>query len=50
MSTYNIHLHDKLGKILKISLNICLLELLEEIPRDSKTSKLTTVNESSMFE
>ena len=38
MSTCNIHFHDKIGKIPKISLNICFLELLEEFPRDSKTS------------
>ena len=34
MCTLNIHFHDKIGKIPKISLNICFLELLEEFPRD----------------
>ena len=35
MSTHNIQFHDK---IKKISLNICFLELSEELRRDSKTS------------
>ena len=38
MSTYNINFHDKIGKIPKIFLNICFLGLLEEVPRDSKTT------------
>ena len=38
MSTQNIHFHDKIGKIPKMSLNICFLELSEEFSRDSKTS------------
>ena len=38
MSTYNIHFHDKIQTIPKISLNICFLELSEEFPRDSKPS------------
>ena len=36
MSTHNIHFHDKRGKIPKISLNICFLELAEEFPRINK--------------
>ena len=38
MNTHNIHFHDKIGKSPEISLNICFLELSEEIPRDSKMS------------
>ena len=37
MSTRNIHFYVKIGKNPKIPLNICLLELSEEFPRDSKT-------------
>ena len=37
MSTHNIHFHNKIEKIPKISLNICLFELSEEFPTDSKT-------------
>ena len=38
MSTRNNYFHDKIGKNPTISLNIYFLELLEEFPRDSKTS------------
>ena len=38
MSTHNIQFHDKIGKFLKTSLNICFLVLLEEFRSDSKTS------------
>ena len=38
MSTHTIQFHDKTGKDPKISLNIYLLDLSEEFPRDSKTS------------
>ena len=38
MSTYNIHPHNKKEHFSKILLNICFLELLEDFPRDSKTS------------
>ena len=38
-STHNIHFHNEMRKKYpKISLNICFLELLEEFPKDSKTS------------
>ena len=36
MSTHNIHFHNRVGKLPKISLNICFLELSEEFSRDSK--------------
>ena len=50
MSTYNIHFLDKIGKIPKISLNICFLELLEEFPRGVKNKfELAIVNKSSVF-
>ena len=46
MSTHNIQFYDK-----KISLNICFLELSEELRRDSKNEfKLAMVNEPSVFE
>ena len=32
MSTQNIHVHDKIGKNPKISLNICFLEPSEDFP------------------
>ena len=35
MGTHNIHFHYKILKFLKIPINICFLELLEEFPRDS---------------
>ena len=38
MSTHNIYFQDKIGKIPRISHNICFLELSEELPRDSKTN------------
>ena len=38
MSTHNMHFHDKIGKNPTISLNICFLELLQILLRDSKTS------------
>ena len=40
MHTHNIYFYDKIGKIPTISLNMCFLELSEELPilRDSKTS------------
>ena len=38
MSTHNIHFHDKIGKIPKISPNSCFLEPLEEFPMSSKMS------------
>ena len=37
MSTNNMHFHDKIGKIPKISLDICFLELSEEFHKGSKT-------------
>ena len=51
MRTQNIHFHDKIGKIPKISLNICFLELSDEISRGLKSEfKYATVNEPSVFE
>ena len=44
MSTLIIQFHEK-----KISLNICLFELLEEFRRDSKEFKLALVNKPSVF-
>ena len=39
MNTQNIHFHDKITIFSnKMSQNICLLELSEEFPRDSKRS------------
>ena len=38
MSTRNIYFHDKRGKIPKMSIDICFLDLSEEFPRDSKKS------------
>ena len=38
MSKHNMHFHDKIEKNPKISLNICFLELSEQLARDSKTS------------
>ena len=38
MSSHNIYFHDKIGNIPKLSLDIYFLKLLEEVPRDSKTS------------
>ena len=50
MSTHNKHFNDKIGKIPKISPNICCFELPEEFPRDTKTRfQLAIRNESSMF-
>ena len=34
MCTHNIPIHDKIGKIPKISLNICFLELSDEFPKE----------------
>ena len=45
MSTHNIHFPDKVGKILKMSLNFCFLELSEAM-----VNELATVNESSVKE
>ena len=38
MSTHNIHFHDKIRKLPLKSQNICFLLLLEDFPKDSKTS------------
>ena len=48
MSTHNIQFNDK---IRQKSLNICFLELLEELCRDwKKEFESSTVNEPSVFE
>ena len=38
MNIHNIYIRGKIRKNPEISLNICFLELLDELPRDSKTS------------
>ena len=50
MSTLNIHFYDKIGKNPKVSPSICILELLQEFPRDSNEFELARVNEPSVFE
>ena len=38
MSTHNIHVHDKIGNFLELSLQFfCFLVLSKELPRDPKT-------------
>ena len=42
MSTHNIHFHDKIRKkIPQIFLNICFVELSEELIRDSKRPRIS---------
>ena len=43
MSTHNIHFHDKIGKISKLSLNICFLELSKNL---LGTQKLVRISHS----
>ena len=43
MSTHNIYFPDKVGKIVKMSLNLCFLELSKAM-----VNELATVNESSV--
>ena len=41
MSKPNIHFHDKICKIPKISLTICFHQPSEEFPRDSKRVRIS---------
>ena len=41
--------HDKMRKFPKISINICLLQLSEEFPRESEFES-ATINDPSVFE
>ena len=41
MSTHNIHFHDKVNQIPKISQTICVLELSEEFPGDWKQVRIS---------
>ena len=43
ISTHIIHFYVKIGKILRISLNVCFLELSEEFSRDSIGQFVLTV-------
>ena len=47
-NTHNKHIYDKIGKIPKVSLNVCFLELSEQFPKNEFES--ATENESSVFE
>ena len=51
MSIFDIFFHDKIGKLSKISLSFCFLELSEGISLGLKNEfDLAIVNESSVFE
>ena len=51
MSSHNVHFHNKIRKISKISLDICFLELSEAFSWGLKNEfELAMINESSVFD